>query len=346
MSLDIGLTSDVGREREINQDSAGVTEFGDDQLVVVADGMGGHVAGEEAARLVVESLFARFEHHTDADPRDNLYYGILDAHAAVLAYAERHGTEGMGSTVVAALIRGDSAWVAHVGDSRLYQLRDGAVVFQTTDHTRVQMMIEMGVLTPAQAKDHPEGNVITRAVGHNPTTRGATFEADVRAEPLDWRDGDSLLLCSDGLYDLVDDREMIVECAGRSAEEASQRLVDLANRRGGHDNISVLVVHRAGGATAPPALDLGDLEDTIEDNAPFTTLEDSIEAPALLDELVDEEPVAVASTQPDVPAAGGMRWVVLGISAVVVLVVAIVLGNVLDTTAVDDDDSAADPGTP
>ena len=106
MSLDVGLTSDVGREREINQDSAGVTEFGDDQLVVVADGMGGHVAGEEAARLVVESLFARFEHHTDADPRDNLYYGILDAHAAVLAYAERHGTEGMGSTVVAALIRG------------------------------------------------------------------------------------------------------------------------------------------------------------------------------------------------------------------------------------------------
>ena len=363
MTPDIGLTSHVGMEREINQDCAGVREVSPGVwLVIVADGMGGHVAGEVAAQLVVESLLNRFDTHGAEDPRDNLYFGILDAHNAVIEYGARHDTGGMGSTVVAAVLTAERAWIAHVGDSRLYQLRDGAVEFMTTDHTRVQMMLEMRLITPEQAKDHPEGNVITRAVGHNPATKGATFEADVRAEPLDWRDGDSLLLCSDGLYDLVDDREMVLELAGRTAEEGSQRLVDLANRRGGHDNVTVLVVHRSGGVTAPRALALPtDGRVTVqEDNAAFTTLEDSIEAPALLDVTVDEQPVAKApTTQPEVPPVGRsedqLRPIVLGLAVLVAVLVGVVIYLVVkggsppadhgapDPPAlVDDDDSATD----
>jgi len=368
MTLDIGLTSDVGREREINQDSAGVTEVSAGVwLLVVADGMGGHVAGEQAARIVVESLFARFQDHGAEDVRDNLYYGILDAHKRALAYAEAHGTRGMGSTVVAVVLKGDQAWVAHVGDSRLYQFRDGRAVFTTTDHTRVQMMLEMGLLSPEQARDHPEGNVITRAVGHDPTSRGATFEADVRAEPITVKDGDTLLLCSDGLYDLVDDHEMMENIAGRPAEEGTQRLVALANRRGGHDNIRVLVAHRGGGTTAPPPPALGLPTDgyttrdgdTVEEPASFTTLEDSLEAPALLDEhLDDDDALAMVRTSehtavvlPVAQADRTLRWAVLGLSALVVVLVGVVIFLVLrpgppsapiDPTpvAADDDDSA------
>jgi PPM family protein phosphatase len=368
MTPDIGLTSDVGREREINQDSAGVTEVSPGVwLLVVADGMGGHVAGEQAARIVVESLFAQFEDNPTEDPRDNLFFGIEAAHKKALAYAEAHGTQGMGSTVVAALLEGDRVWVAHVGDSRLYQFRDGQVVFATTDHTRVQMMLEMGLLTPEQAKDHPEGNVITRAVGHDPTTRGATFAADVQREPISLQDGDSLLLCSDGLYDLVDDQEMIENIAGRPAEEGTQRLVALANRRGGHDNITVLVLHVGSGTSAPTPPPFGLPTDgyrapgrnTVEEPA-FTTLEDSIEAPALPDEGDEDAALAMVRTSehtavvlPVAKSDRSLRWAVLALSGLVVLLVGVVIflvarpgpaATAVDPTpvAADDDDSARD----
>lgn len=250
--IDTGQTTDVGRQRDINQDQAGVAELGDQLLLLVADGMGGHVAGEQAARIVIESLFDRFEEEMDADPRENLYFGVQEAHRRVMRYGDEHDTVGMGSTAVAACIVGDDIFVAHVGDSRFYQFRDGKIAYRTKDHTKVQIMLELGAITAEEAEHHPEGNIITRAVGHERMDgKLRPFEADVIAEPLKLQAGDTLLLCSDGLYDLVSDEEILRVCAGRPAQVGCDALVELANERGGHDNITVVILHCAGG-TAPP----------------------------------------------------------------------------------------------
>ncbi|MCO4774021.1 MAG: serine/threonine-protein phosphatase, partial [Deltaproteobacteria bacterium] len=275
--IDTGQTSDVGIQREVNQDSAGVMELNDCLLLVVADGMGGHAAGETAARLVVESMFDHFEEGMDGeDPREVLYFGAQDSHRRVLMYSAEHGTMGMGSTLVAAYIKGTAIYVAHVGDSRFYLFREGRIAFRTTDHTKVQTLLEIGAITPEQAKKHPEGNIITRAVGHDRQDgMGRPFEADVLAKPLELQAGDTLLLCSDGLYDLVDDREMIAIVSGTGAQPACDRLVALANERGGHDNITVVLLHAAGG-TPPPAkvIEPKPAQRTVD------TLEDPIEAPS------------------------------------------------------------------
>lgn len=273
--IDTGQVTDVGVQRDVNQDCAGVGELGDSLLLVVADGMGGHAAGGAAARIVVDAMFDRLEKGMGGDPRDNLYFGAQDAHRGALMYAGDHGTMGMGSTLVAVYIREDDIWVAHVGDSRFYLFRDGKVEYRTTDHTRVQNLLEMGAITAEEARRHPEGNIITRAVGHDrQDLMGRPFEADVLAEPLKLQAGDTLLLCSDGLYDLVDDREMIEIVSGTGAQPACQMLVDLANQRGGHDNITVVLLHCAGGTPPPPP----EVE-TASTKSPVTTLDDPIQAP-------------------------------------------------------------------
>jgi PPM family protein phosphatase len=251
--FDIGCNTDVGMEREVNQDSARAGEVPGGYLVVIADGMGGHAAGEKASQIVVEELFRQFEAEPYETPPHNLYVGVQNAHEAVLQYADTHGTHGMGSTAVAAFIRDNEVFVAYVGDSPLYHFKDGVVEFRTVDHTRVQRMVEAGVLSEEEAKTHPDANVITRAVGHLPKEGDQEFEADVRARPLEVGGADTILLCSDGLFDLVEDREMIDLVAGTRASDAVDYLIRLANERGGHDNISVAVVHFGAGTSRPPA---------------------------------------------------------------------------------------------
>ncbi len=273
--IDTGQKSDVGIQREVNQDSAGVMELENSLLLVVADGMGGHAAGEMAARIVVESMFDKFEAGLGGDPRENLYFGAQESHRRVLRYGEEHNTYGMGSTLVAAYIVGTKVYVAHIGDSRFYLFRDGEVFYRTTDHTKVQQLLELGALTAEQARNHPEGNIITRAVGHERADGVLRpFEADVISEPLDLEAGDTLLLCSDGLYDLVSDREMIEIVSGAGAQPACDQLVNLANERGGHDNITVVLLHAAGGTPPPPAEKPGPTSSAAD------TLEDPIAVPA------------------------------------------------------------------
>lgn len=250
--LDVAASTDVGQEREVNQDRVAEGQVAGGHLLVVADGMGGHAAGEEAARIVVESLFEIFKQRPDEAPTDNLYVGMQRAHDEVLEYAERHDTQGMGSTAVAAFLKGGETFIAHVGDSRLYWLRDGRVHWRTKDHTRVAKMVEIGVLTEEQAKEHPDANVITRAIGHLPAEGPREFEADVQAAPAQVVTGDTLLLCSDGLFDLVEDGEIIDFIAGRPAQTGIDSLIALANERGGHDNISVIVAHFGLGTTPRP----------------------------------------------------------------------------------------------
>jgi len=139
-----------------------------------------------------------------------------------------------------------------VGDSRGYVIRDGAVAWRTTDHTRVQKMIEKGILSEEEAKEHPDANVVTHALGYRETADGEQIEADVSPKPMRMRAGDTLVLCSDGLFDGVTDEEIATTVTGAGVEAATAALIDFANERGGHDNITVSVLRYGEEAAAKP----------------------------------------------------------------------------------------------
>jgi PPM family protein phosphatase len=242
--LVVHATTDVGRLREKNEDSHAEYQFPDGStLVIVADGMGGHGHGEVASQIAVRVIGEVFGNTSSGDPRERLHMGFVTANQQIIAEAERIGAKGMGTTCVAAYVRGNEAWVAHIGDSRIYHVHEGKVAWRTIDHTRVQKMVEMGLLAASQAKDHPDANVVTRALGYSQLADGTIIEPDVRMEPLLLSPGDSIVLCSDGLYDDVEDHEIAEGMQGKSAPEAAQFLVQLSNSRSGHDNITCTVLH-------------------------------------------------------------------------------------------------------
>ena len=268
LPIHLGVVSDTGQLREANEDAVGHIEIDDGLLVVVADGMGGHEAGDVAARITVDAVVAHVKATVGDDPRERLYIGIEHAHTAVREQALRAGTLDMGCTVVAVFVQDGKAFVGHVGDSRLYLIRDGRVTWMTRDHTRVRFLVDAGLLDPMDAEEHPEGNVITRAVGHDPADLTGGFVVDVRNDPLFLMTGDSLLLCSDGLTDMVGDIDILRILAGRGAEDASQALVERANASdksggvpGGYDNITVAVLN-VGSDRGSTASIVGD--DTVE----------------------------------------------------------------------------------
>lgn len=235
--------TDVGRQRQGNEDSHAEFAMPDGGLLlVVCDGVGGHEAGEVASAVAVETIGRVFAQNPHGDPRERLYQCVLAANEAIIDEGARIGKRDMGTTAVVAYIRDREVYVAHVGDSRLYQFRAGEPVFRTRDHTRVQRMVDLGILTPQQAKEHPDANVIIRALGRRMTPEGMPLEPDVRANALVLEPGDAVLLCSDGLYDPLTDEDLWDCLSGRTAEESVRTLVDLANERGGPDNITATVL--------------------------------------------------------------------------------------------------------
>lgn len=241
--LSISVKTDVGQVRSNNEDSFGHAWLDDGSLfVVVADGMGGHEAGEVASGLAVRVLEDAVARDADADPRSRLYNGFLEVNEAIMDEGRRSGTSGMGTTGVTGILRGNQVHVGLIGDSRLYHIRRGQMVWRTLDHTRVQTLIDRGEISEEAGRTHPEAGMLTRALGHSRMADGKALVPDVLAEPLVLEENDVLVLCSDGLHDLADDWEISKLVAGRSAEEAAQLLVELANERGGHDNITVAVV--------------------------------------------------------------------------------------------------------
>lgn len=230
--------SDVGRVRTGNEDYCG--EFEDGQglrLFVVADGMGGHQGGATASRLAVEAIGGVFREAPGEAPEAMLQRAFASANQRVFRTAQDHEElRGMGTTGVSLLLGRDGAgWVAHVGDSRAYRVRDGKIEPLTEDHSVVAEMQRRGLITEEQASTHPRRNEILRSIGVEPEVR-----IDVRR--IDVAPGDRYVLCTDGLSGLVDDDE-IGAVAGREAPaEAVRILVDTANARGGVDNVTVQVV--------------------------------------------------------------------------------------------------------
>lgn len=231
--------TDVGRVRESNQDYVYTSEspVGNlPNLFVVADGMGGHNAGDFASKYAVEQIVAYIEKAPMTSPVDLIRGAVTKANASLMAQAKSDvSLAGMGTTVVIATILGDCMYVANVGDSRLYLLRDELEQI-TRDHSLVQEMVRMGEMDATEARSHPDKNIITRAVGAFDELEIDFFEERVHS-------GDLILMCTDGLSNMVDDMNIrqIIE-TGRDVVEKVQHLVDAANRGGGKDNITALVI--------------------------------------------------------------------------------------------------------
>lgn len=240
--LEIGSVSDTGRARPNNQDNVGLINFANSRnlLAMVADGMGGHQGGETASRMAVNTVQRELSKWLDY--RNNGFLALKkvfqEANKAIFQQA-RQSPElaGMGTTLVAMLLLNGYVYYANTGDSRLYRIRDGQWRQLSQDHTVVNELINRGLLTPEAAKTHPDRHVISRAVGTQTKVR-----VDVAEAPLAAAIGDSFLLCSDGLYDLVEEAEMVELIDRHPSQQACKLLVDLANARGGYDNISVIVV--------------------------------------------------------------------------------------------------------
>jgi PPM family protein phosphatase len=242
----IGLTrlamsgmSHPGQVRNENEDCfATCPERG---LAVLADGMGGHQAGEVASRMAVDLIAAQFNAAGSAvRPADGhgIAQAVQIANAAINAAAATHPAyQGMGSTVVVALFDGDQLHIGHVGDSRAYRLRDHSLAQLTKDHSVVQELVNRGLFTPEEARQSLAKNLVTRALGTDPVIDAEITDTLVRR-------GDVFLLCTDGLTDVVSDPQIteILDAAGTDMDAAARRLIETANAHGGPDNISVVLI--------------------------------------------------------------------------------------------------------
>ncbi len=234
--LEVAARCDIGRVRTSNEDACGEARSPDGaRLLVVADGMGGHAGGETASRLAVEALSAAIAESRDA-PREALRRAFEAANRSVHDAARRDPRlAGMGTTGVAALFPRDApAWIANVGDSRAYRLRDGRLEQITADHSLVAELQRRGLLSAEEALVHPRRHEVLRSLGVEPGVEVDLFELELRG-------GDVVLLCSDGLTGPVRD-DMIAGVLRRERPDAAARaLVELANRLGGPDNVTVQV---------------------------------------------------------------------------------------------------------
>lgn len=231
--------TDVGRARESNQDYVYTSEnaVGDlPNLFIVADGMGGHNAGDFASKHAVEQIVDYIERSPMTNPVDLIRGALNKANKSLMDMSKRDETmNGMGTTAVIATISEDQLLVANVGDSRLYLVRDDITQI-TKDHSLVQEMVRMGEMDASEAVHHPDKNIITRAVGAFDELNIDFFEQQL--EP-----GDMILMCSDGLTNMVDDTNISqIMRTGRDVVEKVQRLVEAANRGGGKDNITVAII--------------------------------------------------------------------------------------------------------
>jgi serine/threonine protein phosphatase PrpC len=235
--------TDVGRARPHNEDYVEYFTPSDPQqlaekgaLYLVADGMGGHQAGEVASAAAVELVIANYYGDTSQDISACLARAFYTANQQLHNQAEAEPSKrGMGTTLVAAAILGHKVYVANVGDSRAYLVNTRGITQITEDHSWVEEQVRAGLLTPEQARRHPQRNLVTRALGSRPTVDVDLFEGEIG-------EGDRLLLCSDGLTGRVEDPEIASLVLDHPPQEAARRLVALANERGGNDNITVLII--------------------------------------------------------------------------------------------------------
>ncbi len=232
--------TDIGQRREMNQDYVYTSEkpVGNlPNLFIVADGMGGHNAGDYASKYTVETIVDVASKSKLTEPIAILDEAIQTANRMLIDRAnENPQMKGMGTTVVALTILGSHLFIANVGDSRLYVVNQ-EIQQITRDHSLVEEMVRLGELDKEIAREHPDKNIITRAIG-------AIAEVDIDFFEIDVEQGDCILMCSDGLTNMIEDEDIrAIIMSQRDVAEQAEKLVDTANRNGGRDNITVIVIH-------------------------------------------------------------------------------------------------------
>jgi PPM family protein phosphatase len=243
--VELASLSDVGCQRENNEDRYSYWEPAADsefpvkgRLAIVADGMGGYEGGQEASRLAVEVIEEVYSKAVAGDPRSWLLEGFQAAHQRIQEYAEKYpDLHGMGTTCTAMALLEHQLYYAHVGDSRLYLVRDSSISRLTHDHSYVSRLVENGVLKAEEAESHPQRHILTAALG-----AGVSVTPDCPPQPVSLEPGDVLVLCTDGLWGLLTENEIQAAVAGKTAAEICDHLVDTAKRRGGPDNITMQVL--------------------------------------------------------------------------------------------------------
>lgn len=245
--FNIGNFSDVGRVRKANEDYFGAYSGKFGQLVIVCDGMGGYKGGSVASRIVVETIREHFEKLPDNfDPDNELRLSLLIANENIKKASQSDPElQKMGSTAVVLLILNDVAHYAYIGDSRIYLIRNQEIVQISKDHSFVQQLIDNGIIKSDKAKDHPQKNVITKALGAD-----SNHIPDI-GKPFEIYKGDKFLLCTDGLINYVEDNELLNVCVKNDPQTACKILVDMANNRGGSDNITVQILEVLEGKKLP-----------------------------------------------------------------------------------------------
>lgn len=231
----LGIQTDVGSKRSLNEDSVGYYEDRDFGIYIVADGMGGHNAGEVASKLAKDVVMNYVLNHRDEESSEEILNEALQ-NANRRIYKEgllNEDCNGMGTTITAAFLRDNELTIANVGDSRAYILKDNQLIKVTKDHSLVQELLDNGTITIEEAKSHPNRNVITRAVGTNPVVNADYYKLDIRHIS-------KVLLCSDGLTNEVSE-EAILEVLKSDDENQCLQLINMSNENGGRDNISVII---------------------------------------------------------------------------------------------------------
>ncbi len=240
--IELAGLSDVGCLRQNNEDRYSYWEPGREEqfrrkgrLAMVADGMGGMEGGQEASRIAVETVEKVYSHAVNGDPQSALLEGFRAAHARIQAHAGRNPElQGMGTTCTAIVLRDASLYYAHVGDSRLYLVRDSTIRSLTHDQSYVARLVEQGVISATEALSHPHRNILIMALGVGPDILPEFSEQPVALER-----GDTLLLCTDGLWSMVSESEMQLAIANASLGNACRSLVESAKQRGAPDNVTI-----------------------------------------------------------------------------------------------------------
>ena len=236
--------SDVGCQRENNEDRFAYWESDDDsqfqrkgRLFSVADGMGGHEGGAEASRIAVDTVQEIYAGAESEDVRGILFTAFQTAHQRILQYADKHpGLLGMGTTCTAVVLRDHDLYYAHVGDSRLYLAREDSIYRLTRDQSYVGKLVEQGIISTEEAGSHPQRHILTSALG-----AGAEVVPECPEEPLSLEAGDTLVLCTDGLWSLLAEADIQKVVTSKKPDAACRELVKMARDGGGPDNITVQI---------------------------------------------------------------------------------------------------------
>ncbi len=238
MEIEVGNRSDVGKKRIHNEDYFGFFTTSGEILAVVADGMGGHASGEIASRMAVEVIHEIYsKERADTGVLEALKLAFRGANFTILQKSLEHDEfNGMGTTATALVLEDHQAFVGHMGDSRAYLFRDSTVSQLTKDHSLVERMVDQGLINREEANRHPQKNVIYKTLGVN-----KDGEVDLLG-PIPIMINDIFLLCSDGLTNLVNDQELLEVATKEPPQRACETLIQLANQRGGNDNITVQIL--------------------------------------------------------------------------------------------------------